>query len=349
MPEHTPERQNRKGPTPLAAQRASAGATLFWPLGFAALAILSLAGLAVGAVALALPEVVAAFVGDAEPATREIVRGLRAPRVVLAILVGASLGTSGAALQGALRNALAEPYLLGVSGGAAVGAVLALSMGAAVHPATVPLASFGGALLATALVLLVARAGGGRADTRTLLMAGVVTGAFTNAVIAVVHARSEGRGARGALWWMLGSLSDASWGAVLWLGGALLVAGGALMLLADRIDLLALGDEAAAALGIDPDRSGQAVFILSSLLAAATVAVVGLVGFIGLVVPHIARASGMRRHRALLPASALGGSILTIGADLAARALLPPTELPLGAITALVGVPFFLAQLKRYA
>lgn len=310
-----------------------------------AVVLLGIAGIALGAVAIPVRSVAAALMGDGDPSTLAIVRTLRLPRVLLAMLVGAGLGMSGAALQGSLRNALAEPYLLGVSGGAAVGAVLAVSAGLA--GGLVPIAAFGGALAAVLVALSVAGAAGGRSDPRVLLMAGVIVGAFANAAIMVVLADAPANTVRGALWWMMGSAGGADWAQVRWLALYTVVGGVALLALAREIDLLALGEEAAAALGVDVDRAARRVYLVSALLAAATVAAAGLVGFVGLVVPHLARALGIRRHRPLLLAASLAGAALVVGADLVARTVRAPAELPLGAVTALLGVPFFLVQLRR--
>jgi iron complex transport system permease protein len=279
-----------------------------------------------------------------------IVRDLRLPRVILGALVGAGLGASGAALQGALRNPLAEPYLLGVSGGAAVGAVIVFALGVA-SDAMITLAAFGGGVAAVFLALAVARVSGqsARADVRTLLIAGVIVGAFANAAIMVALASAEPNTVRGALWWMMGSAADATWQRVAWLAASILVAGGALIYWAREIDVLSLGGETAASLGVDSERAGRRTFLLAALLAAATVAAAGLIGFVGLVVPHIARRLGLRAHRPLIVAAALVGATLVVAADLAARTVAAPTELPLGAITALLGVPFFLLQLRRSA
>jgi len=318
----------------------------FWPVALAALVALATAAIALGAVPLAVGDVWGALFGRGDPLAVAIVRTLRLPRVTLAALVGAGLGMSGAALQGVLRNGLAEPYLLGVSGGAAVGAAVAVSLGVS-SALGVPLAAFAGAGLAVALVLLVARAARAHADPRTLLVAGVVVGAFANAAIMVALANAPPNTVRNALWWMMGSAADADWSRVRWL--ALFVAAGGLGLLwaAREIDALSLGEDPAAGLGVDVDRAARRVYALASLLAAATVAAAGLIGFVGLVVPHIVRAAGHRGHRALVGGSAITGAALVVAADLAARALRPPAELPLGAVTALVGVPFFLAQLRR--
>ena len=316
----------------------------------AALVLLAVAvaGVSLGAVRVPPADVWRALLGEGDATTLGIVRTLRLPRVLLAALVGAGLGMSGAALQGTLRNALAEPYLLGVSGGAAVGAVLATAFGA-VHAGGLVLGAFAGAALAVAVVLGVARAAGGRADPRVLLMAGVVVGAFANAAIMVALATARPDVVRGALWWMMGSAADAGWGTVAVLA-ACVAAGGVLLTAGGRdVDVLALGEEPAAGLGVVVDPAARRVYLAASLLAAATVAAAGLVGFVGLVVPHLARAAGLRSHRAIVPGAALVGATLVVVADLVARTARAPSELPLGAVTALVGVPFFLARLRRLA
>jgi iron complex transport system permease protein len=314
-----------------------------WAVLVAALIVAGILGLAIGTIRLSPSQVWDGLRGIGDPAF--IVRGLRLPRVVLAALVGAGLGMSGAALQGVMRNPLAEPYLLGVSGGAAVGAVVAVSAGLAA--AFVPLAAFGGAVVAVVAAFMVARAAGARGDPRILLMAGVVVGAFANAAIMVVLANAEPNIVRNALWWMMGSASEASWSQIVVLFIYVGVGGAALVLLGREIDVLALGEDAAAGLGLNVDASIRRVLFIASLVTAATVAAAGLVGFVGLVVPHIARAAGLRRHRSLLIGSALNGATLVVVADLLGRTLRPPAELPLGAVTALVGVPFFLLKLRR--
>ena len=317
---------------------------LWWVLALALLVAVTL-GLAVGSVPLSTSDVWRALIGVGDPGALAIVNDLRLPRVTLGIVVGAGLAASGTALQATLRNPLAEPYLLGVSGGAAVGAVLALVLGLT-GPGVVPLAAFGGAMLAVLLVLLVARAASGRADPRILLMAGVVVGAFCTAAIMVALATAPEGTVRGALWWMMGSLGDAQWSGVRWI--ALYVSGGIACLAwwGRDLDVLALGEDAAASLGIDVERVTRRIYLVASLLAAATVAGAGLIGFVGLIVPAIARALGTRSTRETVFASALAGGTLVVVADLIARTVVRPTELPLGAVTALVGVPFFLWRLR---
>lgn len=308
-----------------------------------------LAGLLFGSISIAPREAFNALFGNGDAANVAIVRTLRLPRVVLAALVGSGLAMSGAALQGTLRNPLAEPYLLGVSGGAAVGAVIAFALGTQ-SSGLVAIAAFAGAATAVVLALLVARAAKtSRGDPRTLLIAGVIIGAFANALIMVTLANAPANTIRGALWWMMGSVADADWGIIRWLTLYIAIGGGGVLVWAREIDLLALGEDAAAALGVNVERSARRMFLLAALLAAATVAAAGLIGFVGLIVPHMVRALGVRRHRPLVAGSALIGAGLVIVADLFARTFRPPAELPLGAITALLGVPFFLLQLRKVA
>lgn len=301
--------------------------------------------LGLGATAIAPGDVWGALTGEGDEATRAIVLAVRLPRVLLALLVGGALGMSGTVMQATLRNGLAEPYLLGVSGGAAVGAVLAVA-GGVTAPPVIALAAFVGALLAVTGVLALARATGGEGDTRVLLMAGVVIGAFANAAIMVVMASAAPDVTRNALWWMMGSVASAGWRDVLLLAVAFAAVGLPLLHRARWLDVLALGGDTADSLGLDAPRAGRTFFILASFLAAATVAVAGLVGFVGLMVPHVARALAGARARSTLAAAALCGGALVVASDLTARTLRAPAELPLGAVTALLGVPFFLWRLR---
>lgn len=310
-----------------------------------ALVVAVLLAIAIGTISLPIPAVWDAMRGIGDPTAIMVVRVLRMPRVALAVLVGAGLAMSGAALQGTMRNPLAEPYLLGVSGGAAVGAVIATILGLAAS--MLPIAAFAGAIVAVVAAFFVAHASGSRGDPRVLLMAGVVVGAFANAAIMVLLARAEPNVVRNALWWMMGSVSDAAWSQIGTLLVYVLLAGGALVVVGREIDVLALGEDAAAGLGVNVDVAIRRVFVIASLLAAATVAAAGLVGFVGLVVPHLVRSAGVRRHRELLVASAIAGATLVVLADLLGRTLLPPAELPLGAVTALIGVPFLLVKMRR--
>jgi len=316
-----------------------------WLALLVALLVVATAAIVFGTIHLGLLASWHGLLGQGDATAVFVVRELRLPRIVLAALLGAGLGLSGASLQGVLRNPLAEPYLLGVSGGAAVGAVLAVSVGLTM--ALVPLAAFAGAIGAVMIALFVAHATRSRGDPRVLVMAGVVVGAFANAAIMLLMANSDASTVRNAVWWMMGSAANATWSQVAWLAMYVLAGGALLVAMARTVDALALGEDSAAGLGVDVERASRRVYLAASLVAAATVAAAGLVGFVGLVVPHIARRLGAQGHRVLLLASALVGAVLVIAADLVARVALPPAELPLGAVTAVVGVPFFLVTLRR--
>jgi iron complex transport system permease protein len=258
------------------------------------------------------------------------------------------LGVCGAVFQALLRNPLAEPYILGVSGGAAVGAVGAIVFGAAASfPAAVPIAAFVGALVAITLVFRVASGAAGGLDTRVLLLAGVVVGAFFNALILLLLSFADTDRFRAAFFWMMGSLAGADWPAIGWLAIWLLPCVGALFALARSFDLLAIGEDTTMHLGSDPRRVKLVAFLVASLAVAASVAVVGVIGFIGLVVPHALRLAWRGDHRFLMPASFLAGAAFLLVADTVARTAVAPAELPVGVVTALVGVPVFVVLLRR--
>lgn len=302
----------------------------------------------VGPVALEPGRVLAAVAGGADTEARTIVLGIRAPRAALAALVGAGLSLAGAAFQALLRNPLAEPYVLGVSGGAALGAVAGLVLGwAAAAGWALPLAAFAGALVAIGVVLQVAERGGAGLDTRTMLLAGVVVGAFFNALILLFLTFGTAETFRSAIYWMMGSLAgaDASSVGVLaaWLAPAALL----LVALGRPLDLLSVGEETAHFLGVRVEALKRIVYVAASLLVAATVAVSGAIGFVGLIVPHAVRLAWGSAHRTLLPAAALAGAVFLVLADTAARTVAAPAEIPVGVITALVGVPLFVVLLTR--
>ena len=275
-----------------------------------------------------------------------IVRDLRVPRVLLAFLVGGSLSVVGASLQALLRNPLADPYLLGLSGGAGLGAVIAIALNPD-WPWAVPAAAFAGAAGAVALVYRLSVVAGRRLDPRVLLLAGVIVGSFAGAIMTTVISLSEAAELRRAFLWLLGGFGGASWSALLifcaYAAAPLLV----LLLSSRALDLLALGEESAKHLGADVERNKRVVYIATSLLTAASVAVCGIVGFVGLVVPHAVRRLWTPMHRELLPAVFfLGGAFLVL-ADGLARTIVRPLELPVGAVTAIVGVPLFALLLRR--
>ena len=313
----------------------------------AALAVSLLLAVRFGSVPLSTGEVLRALRGGGDPVQREIVLGLRLPRALLGVFVGGGLALAGATFQALLRNPLAEPYILGISGGAAAAAVTVLALGlAATSSWALPAAAFGGALLAIVLVFGVARAADRSLDVRVLLLAGVVIGAFFTALIALALSVSDAPTVRSAVLWMMGSLAGAEWRSV-WIAGAYTVPAAVVLLaLARPLNLLSIGEETAAYLGADVERVKRVAFAVASLVTAAGVAVAGVIGFVGLIVPHALRLVVGSDNRALLPLSFLGGAAFLVLADLVARVIFAPGEIPIGVVTALTGVPLFLVLLR---
>ena len=309
-----------------------------------------LVSVSVGASGIGPRDVLAALAGRAAPTVHTIVWELRLPRALLALLAGGALAISGAVFQALLRNPLAEPYVLGVAGGAAVGAVGAVVLGLAVTaPWLVPAAALVGAGAAILLVFRIAATATRALDTRVLLLAGVVVGAFFNAVILLLLIMADVESFRSAVFWMMGSLAGASWRAAvllaLYLAPALLV----LLSLARAFNAIAVGEETALHLGVRVERVKWLAYFVASLAVAASVAACGVIGFIGLIVPHALRLLWGADHRLLLPASVLAGGAFLLLADTAARTLAAPGELPVGVITAVIGVPIFVTLLRRSA
>lgn len=284
-------------------------------------------------------------VRDASLAT--IVWEVRVPRVVLAALVGAALGTSGAAFQGLFRNPLADPYTVGVSSGATVGAALVMVLGAGwtfLGSALLPLATFAGGLLTILLVYWLARIGG-RVQVETLILAGVVMSAFMSAIFSFLLTMA-GDTLHQIVNWLMGSLALRGW----WHVGMMLpylAVGLAVIWASSRdLNLLALGEESAAHLGLDVERSKKVLLFAGSLTTGAAVSVSGTIAFVGLIVPHLVRMLIGPDHRLLIPAAALGGAIFLVWADTLARVLFSPVELPVGVVTAALGGPFFAYLLR---
>ncbi len=273
-----------------------------------------------------------------------IVWQLRLPRVLTAAAVGAGLAISGAVMQSVTRNPLADPYLLGLSAGASLGAVAVLLLGATLLLAPAAFLGALGALLAT---LLIARASGPLSPARTVL-AGVAVSAFAAALTSlVIFWTATGDSYREILGWLLGSLAGARWPAVAIAVAALIIVGIPLALSGRALDAFAFGDTAAAALGVNVARTRWTMLIATALLTGAMVSVSGSIGFIGLVLPHAVRLVVGAGNRRVLPLSALLGAIVLVWADTAARSLFDPRELPVGIVTAIVGAPLFAALLLR--
>ncbi|MEV5884725.1 iron ABC transporter permease [Streptomyces sp. NPDC052020] len=292
--------------------------------------------------------------GWAEPdwprARETIVLDVRAPRVLLGAVTGAGLAVVGTTLQALLRNPLAEPYLLGVSSGASLGAVAVIVFGVTVFgPVSLPVAAFLGALGALLLVYATARTGG-RITSARLVLSGVAIAAVLTALLDLLLLTTDhGNEARAVLAWTLGGLGGVNWG-TLWLPSAALLAGiGVLMVQARNLNLLLAGEEAATTMGLDVGRFRARMFVLLSLVTGVLVAAAGPIGFVGLMLPHIVRLVVGGDHRRVLPTAALGGAVFLVWADIAARTVAAPMEIPVGVLTALCGGPFFLWLMRRDA
>lgn len=288
-------------------------------------------------------------VDHARPATWDgIIWEVRLPRVILAGMVGATLGYAGAAYQGVFRNPLAEPYLIGVAAGAGLGATLVIVSPVAYSYgilSPVPAAAFAGGLLAVALVYGIARSAGGAQPT-TLILAGVAVTSVATAATAYITLR-HGPNAAAVLSWLLGSFNTASWSRVVLLAPYAAVCGLSVAAFGRMLNVLQLDPEEAGYLGVNVDRMNLALLALASLATAAAVSVAGLIGFVGLIVPHVVRILWGPDYRRLVPLSALIGASFLILADLLARTVLSPDEVPIGIVTSFVGGPFFLWLLAR--
>lgn len=306
-------------------------------------------GLTTGPSGLATDEVVSALTGgDTSAAAADIVLRVRLPRVLLGGLVGASLAVAGVLFQALLRNPLADPYVLGVSGGAALGGILVLSLGSALGLgyAAVPPAAFSGAVLTTAVLYAIAGANA-RVSATSLLLTGVVFNAFASAAIVFLASIAGLTEGASIFLWLIGSLSSIRVEVTGWVAGFLGIGLACAWPLARSLNLAALGEESAQQLGVDVDRQRRVVLIVTSLMVGAAVSVAGLIGFVGLIIPHLLRLLYGPDHRLLIPASALGGAAFLVLCDALARTLLDGRELPVGAITALAGGPLFLWLLRR--
>jgi iron complex transport system permease protein len=311
------------------------------------LAVALVLSVAVGAVPLSPGSVLDALLGRGDAMTRAIIVELRLPRAALAALIGAGLAVAGTVFQALLRNPLAEPYILGVSGGAAVAAVAVLVLVGAAAPWAVPAAAFAGGVGAILLVFRIASSTGSVLDTRVLLLAGVVVGAFFNALILLLLTFAEVETFRSAVFWMMGSLAGATWPAVGMLAVYLVPSLVVLFALARPLNLMAIGEETALYLGARVERIKWTAYLVASLLVAAGVAAAGIIGFVGLIVPHALRLIWGADHRFLLPGTALAGAAFLLLADTVARTVAAPVELPVGVVTALIGVPVFVVLLTR--
>jgi len=345
----------------VAMRRQRRGEAVLWAFG-GVLALAFLFSVGWGAVAIAPGQVLAIL---AEPmgldlpwefSRREeaVLLAIRLPRACLGILAGGALAVSGAALQGLFRNPLADPALIGVSTGAALAAVgvivlgagVAASFSSTVGPFLLPIAAFSGGLLTTLLVYKIANRDG-RTDVATMLLAGVAINAMASAGIGLLVFISTDQQLRDLNFWLLGSLGGVTWAKMLPAAPFIVLAIVALPLLARHLNALLLGDSEALHLGFRVERAKCLIVVLVALATGASVALTGVIGFVGLVVPHLVRLTIGPDHRTLLPASILLGASLMLVADLAARTVVLPAELPIGILTSCVGGPFFLWLLLR--
>lgn len=336
------------------AKRARRRIRTAWAILGLLLIATALAAIAIGPVPVppgeTLRAVIDAVAGRPETTRADAIVRLRLPRVALAAIIGAGLATSGAALQGLFRNAMADPYLLGISAGGALGATLAIALGlgmSALGLAPVPFFAFLGALAAAWLVYLLGRAGG-RVHTDSLLLSGVAMSALLSAAMSFLITLSAREDVVNAVYfWMLGGFYRADWLRVAVAAPYALLGLLLSWLYARDLNALLLGEECAAHLGVDVERAKVAVLAGSALASAAAVSVSGIIGFVGLIAPHVVRLVQGPDHRSLIPSAALVGALFLVACDTLARTAFAPTEMPIGVLTAFTGVPFFLYLLRR--
>lgn len=334
-------------PGPLRTARLRAG---WLGVGIAALVVAAGAGLLIGPVTIAPDDVVRLLLGlDTDLTTNQlnIVREIRLPRVVLGLLVGATLSAAGAGYQGVFRNPLADPYLLGAAAGAGLGVTLVIVRAAegSGTPAAAPVAAFAGAMLAVALTYALGAAGSGRTSTASLILAGVAVTSFLTAAQTYVQQRNLDT-VRQVYVWILGRLSTAGWSEVRLLLPYAVVCFAVLLSQRRTLDVLAVGDDEASTLGLHPQRSRLLIVVAASLGTAAAVSVSGLIAFVGIIVPHTVRLLVGASHRVVVPLSMLFGGAFLVLADLLARTIASPAELPIGVVTAFFGAPFFVLVLR---
>ena len=312
--------------------------------GLVAVIVLALIVLAVMFVSLFFGAV---FISPGDLFGNEILWQIRLPRVILAALLGLLLSVSGVILQGTLRNPLADPYILGISAGGAIGAALAIALGAnfvILGMSSVPVLAFATSLFAVFVVFKLSQVAG-KASPETLILAGVAISSFCAAVLSLIIILTGNL--QSIYFWLLGSLSAAGWSNVITVIPYALFGLGVAYFFSKELNALLLGEELAQTLGVDVERTRAILVGTASLMTAAAVSVSGLIGFVGLIVPHFIRILIGPNHRFLVPISALSGMLLMVVADTIARTIMAPTEIPIGIIMALVGAPFFLYLLRR--
>jgi iron complex transport system permease protein len=322
---------------------------------FGALIVALLLSAAIGAVSMPLSDVARMLLGRLVPITPDwpttfntILFDIRLPRTALIALTGAALAGSGSAYQGLFRNPLADPYLIGIASGASLGAVIAMAWrwpASALSFLAVPVAAFSGALLAAIVVYNIARVGKTTPIT-TLILAGVAFGSFATALTTLLMLSTQGE-LRRAVVWMLGGFSLGGWSPVVAVLPFTVIGSFVLMALGRALNVLQFGDDQARQMGLNVDRVKLIVIVAASLTTAAAVAFSGVIGFVGLAVPHLIRLMWGGDYRRLIPLSIIGGAAGLLLADIIARTLLAPQEVPVGVITALIGAPFFVWLLRR--
>lgn len=286
--------------------------------------------------------------GPGDEAAATIIRSIRLPRVLLAILVGAALAQSGVVMQGFFQNPMADPYIIGVSAGAALGAALAATLGLDSWFAglgAMGLSAFGGALLVTGMVYAISMRGG-RLPVGMVLLTGIAVGSLASALTSFLIITS-GRDLHEILFWIMGSLSASRWDHVRMVWPPIIGAIVLTQFFARDLNIILQGEETAQHMGVEVERVKRILLVVAALLAASAVAVSGIIGFVGLIVPHVMRLIVGPDHRGLFPVSVLGGAILLLAADILARTIMAPAEIPIGIITAVLGCPFFLWLLSR--
>lgn len=305
--------------------------------------------LTMGPVSLSVDDILLAITGDAPPAAQAIIAQIRAPRMVTGLCVGIGLALAGSTMQGMLRNPLADPGLIGVTGGASLGAVIVIVLGETLfsgipdilRPYLLPLAAFIGAGIVTALVFAIARHGG-QTSVATLILAGVAVNSIAGAAIGMMVYISDDRQLRDLTFWSMGSLARSDWTVVMVTLGVTLACSLAFLRLNRALDLFQLGERAAFHTGLDVERMKFRAGVLTAIVVGTITAAAGPIGFIGLIAPHMARMVMGPGHKWMMPAAALIGTVLILAADLGVRMAIPPTEPPIGLATSLIGGPFFL-------
>jgi iron complex transport system permease protein len=312
------------------------------------LAVVALGSLLVGSTPMSISELWRALTSPSDPSTemqRTILLNIRLPRVLLALTVGAGLSVAGAVLQALLRNPLAEPYILGISSGGTVGALVAMMAGIGAAHFTTPLFSFVGSGLVMFLVFVLGHRRG-ILDTNALLLSGVMVGAFFSSIVLLFTALVN-QDLRTTYLWLIGNLSSADIQSFWVVAPLILLASLALSTQARHFNLISTGDETALHLGVEVDKVKRISYLLASFITGLAVSVSGVVGFVGLVVPHACRMMFGPDHRLLIPASFLAGATYLIACDLLSRVVLAPSEIPVGVVTAVVGAPIFIYLLKK--